>query len=777
MSEGDIDTTVEASSGAGGANPMPTTGAATIDAPNLTPSGKGLELEAKSIKTTAQAYQICTTLEQNNRQRALRTADIQSIHDGEPPKSTAGQAEKAKSWQSNASTQWLAGIVGRQSQRFVNAIISQLYLTYSQLPPTFKDYKTKSDLMQAKFTRLVRSWCGYTGMINSLAVETVLQGYTYAVFLDPHTSKPKMFKQDMLFLPELARQHASELQFFCCREDYRLDKFLELFSDEKAAADAGYELENCFEAANAATMQDPREDATTTQFRKFTDMIDEGTLGLSYSNTGERVVKVWLLFNREYDGKVSFWMLSRDTGKKQRFSFKLFEKMEDVIVMFSFEPGNGCIHSSKGLGRKLAALAIIKELFRNGLIDQARISQLLLLQTDSKDRNKIAPQILSPFIYIDKSITIPETQFNTDTSKPEALDQLIDSWAEQSVGAYLASQAQEKEPEKTATQATIEARREQEAADIQIRRWLDQIFGLTQVQQLRAFSDDNIDEAESIYEEITNDPEKDTAEIYEGHSCDPEILRTLVEILRDPLQITPEQIKVWRSTPATVFAHVSDAVIQQGIEFVFAQFKGDPDVDQQRLKQKVIEGRVGAQDAQDLIVPNPDQTIVVEAQRMQLQEATSMATNLFKIGVSPRDNHLIHGLVCRELLTKMAPTLSSNPNPGQQFMLEVQLIFNHLADHLNFAEKTQAAQTPEFVELEKFFKGFGKQLAQVVAIQAQAKAASQAVIQKIGAEGLPTAGQPPSPSGAPPVAASAPSPVPAPAATSPGAPAPVEAAA
>ena len=61
-------------------------------------------------------------------------------------------------------------------------------------------------------------------------------------------------------------------------------------------------------------MEDPREDATTTQYRKWADMINEGTLGLSYTNTGERVVKVFLLFNREYDGQVSMWMIDRDTG-------------------------------------------------------------------------------------------------------------------------------------------------------------------------------------------------------------------------------------------------------------------------------------------------------------------------------------------------------------------------------------------------------------------------------------------------------------------------------
>jgi hypothetical protein len=717
---------------------MPTTGAATVDAPALNDKGTALKLDALSVKDVSQAFQICKQLEQNNLQRALRTAEIQAIHDGQPPRSPGAQAEKAKSWQSNASTGWLSGIVGRQAQRFVNAIISQPYLTYSRLPESYENAKSKSDLMQAKFTRLVRSWHGYTSLVNALSVETVLQGYTYGVFLDPKTAWPKMFKQDRLFLPEMAQMHGSELQFFCCKEDYRLDKFLDLISDKQVAEDMGYDFDNCIVSANEATMQDPREDATTTQFRKWEDMINEGTLGLSYSNTGERVVKVWLLFNREYDGQVSFWMIDRTKGTKLRFSPKIFKSMENVIVMFSFEPGNGCIHSSKGLGRKLAALSIIKEIFRNGIIDNARVSGLMIVQTDAKDRNKMAPQIMSPFIYLDKNSAIPQTQFQPNAGGYEKVDELTDSWAEQAVGAFLAAQTQDRTPDKTATQVSIEARREQEAADIQIRRWLDQEFTLVQVQQGRAFSDDYVDEADRLNDDINRDPEKaEDPETYKVDGMDADILRTLVEILRDPLDISTTEIKVWRDRPASVFAHVSDAIIQQGIEAVYRDFKGDPNLDQPTLIAKVVEGRVGAQDAEELIIPVPDQTVVVEAKRMQLSEATSMWMNLFKMDVSKRDNHIIHAQVCQQLLTALGPKLSTEVKPDPKFMQEVELLYNHMGDHLNAASQTQLVQLPEFAQLEKFFKEFGKQLKQVIQIQAQAKAATAAVIQKISKEGLP----------------------------------------
>jgi hypothetical protein len=746
--------------------------AATIDAPQENAKGTELKLEARSVKSIEHAKNICTAMEYNNRTRCARTSDIQSMHDGAPPRSGNALAQKAQAWQSNASTNWLSGIVGRQSQRFVNAIISQIYCTFSRLPESYADSKSKSDFMQAKFTQLMRGWSGYTGIINSLSVEDVLQGYTYGVFLDPYTWKPTMFKQNRFFCQEGAGQHAREQQLNVAMMDYRLDEFLDLIKDQEAAESNGYNLDNCVYAANHASVMDPRQDATTTQFRKIPELINEGVLGVSYTNTGARVVKTWLMWNREYDGQVSFWLIDRDSGKLLRFSFKLFPSMEDFLAMFSFEPGNGCIHSSKGLGRKLMTLAYMKELFRNGIVDNSRMAGLLLLQMDSKDRQQQALVVNAPFMMVPKSATIPQAQFTVSGDSYKIIDQLIDSWAEQAVGAYIAQQLNDAgTPEKTATQATIDAKREQEAADIQIRRWLDQMATMTQIQQSRAYCETAIKEAFRIYEKITKDPEESTPEIYEGHAnIDPEVLRSLVEIFQ--FGITEEEVEVWRDSPASIFAHVSDAAGQQGVSAAYALFKDDPNFNQPLFKSKVAEGMMGAQTTTELFVPSADETILAEASRQQLSEIVTMNTLFQQPSVSPRDNHIVHGNVVKDTLTKLAPILSTNPNPPPDFMKKIELLLNHLGAHLAMVAKQGKEQDPGIKELNKFYEAFKKDLTQVVQIQAEAKVAHAAVVQKIAAEGLPADAVAPAPS-----PAAAPSPAPAPVSPLPGDPTPLAAAA
>ena len=724
----------------GSGNPLPTVGINTIDAPQRTDNGYGkqLNLEARSVKTADHAWNICKATEQNNRTRAARTADIQSLHDGEPPRSSAAQAERGKGWQSNASTNWLAGIVGRVSQRFVNAVISQIYVTSSALPSSLNNSKAKTDLLRLKFTQLIRSWDGNTGLINSLAVETALQGYAYAVFLDPYTYKPTMFKQDRAFCPEQSGQHARDLQFFVAKMDYRLDEFLDLFKDEEAAKEVGYDLDNCVYAANNAKMADPREDATTTQFRKFVEMMNEGVLGLTFTSTGARIVSCWLLFNREYDGQVSFWLIHRDSGKMLRFSFKLFPKMQDVLAMFSFEPGNGCIHSSKGLGRKLASLTIMKELFRNGIIDNSRMSGLMILRADSKDKSKFAPAVMSPFVIIDKSVEIPQQQFVANADAYRVTDTQIDGWAEQTVGAYLAAQISPTgRSDKTATEAQIDARRESEAADIMIRRWIDQFSNLVQIQQKRAFSDDYISEARRLADKLIEDPSLEKPGFYEGHgNSDAEVLRTLVEIMLDPAQVSDDDIKVWRESPASPLAHATEAVTAQGVSLVVQKYAGNPNVDQTKLIQRDIENTVGPELAQEFFIPSADQTVVAEARRMQLIESNTMLASSIEMPVSPRDNHLIHAQTLQELLTAVAPVLSQ-PNPPPDILKVTELNLNHLLAHLQAGNAIGLNKDPNFREIEKFALGFKNQLVQVVQINEEMQAAQQVVMDTIRREGLP----------------------------------------
>ena len=108
-----------------------------------------------------------------------------------------------------------------------------------------------------------------------------------------------------------------------------------------------------------------------------------------------------------------------------------------------------------------------EELFRCGIIDNARIGGMYVMPVDSAQKTKIAPVMQAPFIYVDRNAVNVKDGFQLQVSAEglQVIDQLIDSWAEQAVGAYLAAQITDKgRTERTATEASIDSRRENEAA-------------------------------------------------------------------------------------------------------------------------------------------------------------------------------------------------------------------------------------------------------------------------------------------------------------------------
>jgi hypothetical protein len=678
-----------------------------------------LDFEARSIRNTDQAWDLCKGTESANKARSERATIMELEYSGQAPFSQSDKVQTGQSWQSNVNTGILAGITDRKVLRFVNAIVNQIYLTRSSLPTTWPDWKRKSDLFDIHATRMIQGWNKYATFVNTLAKENVLHGYAYAVFLDPYTWTPKFFKQDISYVPDESTQNPEDLQFFVIKQDYLLHEFVELFEDEEAADDQGFNIPNCVRAANESEVKNPREDALVTEFRKFAEFIQDGVLGLTYSVSGPRVVKTYLLWNREYDGKVSAWIIHRDDGKLLRFASKIYDSMADVVQLFSFQPGNGHLHSSKGIGRMIIGNVKIAEKLRNAMVDNVKMASLVMLKASSKDRNKLQPVVQAPFIVMDGSIEISQTKFEADTEGYAAMDQRLVNFMEQAAGAYITPDPNNSQQPQTATGESIDAKREQENQDMTESRWKDQFSGLVQTMQKRAFSDDNIDEAIKFYDKIVAG-EQETEDFYDGVKGDIACIKTIVDMLKDGL--AEDEIKVLRTAPTSGYAHTDDAVTANGVLAVQKGFTGNPNIDQVKLTMRAVEALAGPDMAKELCIDSPDQTVLAEAVRAQQGESSSMATLQIPAPVSPRDNHLIHGMVCMQLLNVQMKALSSTMQPPPQLLKVTELTLNHLGAHLAAYMATGGvSQNPQFKQLNDFYKNFKLDLEKVLSTQAHAQ--------------------------------------------------------
>lgn len=700
-------------------------GVVSIEAPPLVPGTSAdnhpqLDFNARSIRSADQAWDLCKATESANKLRSERATLMELEYTGQPPYSQGAQIELAQSWESNISTGVMQGIVDRKVLRFTNAITGQIYLTRSSLPTTWPNWKQKSDLFDIHTTRLIQGWEHYETFISSSAKEDVLHGYGYAVFLDPFTWTPKFFKQDTAYVPDTSSQNAADLQFFVIKQDYLLHEFIDLFRDEKAAAEMGYKVENCVMAANNSEVKSPREDATTTEYRKFAEFISDGVLGLTYAASAPRIVKTYLLWNREYDGRVSFWIISRDDGTLLRFAPKIYKNFTEVTTLFSFQPGNGHLHSSKGLGRMLIGVVKATEKVRNKAIDNTFIGGLMVLKSPTKDRNKLQPVVHAPFIVMDSSIEELGSRFPINAKEFAEADTRLQTWIEQAGSSYLQAQVDATGKPQTATEVSIDNAREQETQDITEGRWLNQTMRLFQTMQGRAYSDPNLAEGQALFQQIANGTQE-TEEFYDNTTGDRRCIQTVVDLLKDGMTI--DEIKILRRAPAQGYAHTDDAVTSQGILAVKKGYTGNPNVDQVELDKRSVEALAGPDAAKALIIDQPDQTILAEATRMQMQESATMEALGQQVPVSPRDNHLIHGDVVMKLLQALG-TQISQLGVDDSVMKQAELNLNHLGDHLQqYLQRGGVTQDQQYKILNDFYRTFKASLAQAVQIHEAARVA------------------------------------------------------
>lgn len=725
----------------------------TLAVPPIKPETGELDLGSRSVVDANQAHNIVAGLRSSNSARSKRAAAIQAYINGQAPWAQSARAGDGKGWQSNQSFRYFKAILNPLIMQAVQSVNGQVYITRSSLSRLNKDWKAKSDVFQSATTRLFRGWDGWSDLVGSIATEDVTHGYAFTVFPDDSTWQPTFYQQETLYVPERAGQNVSKMQYFACDYNYMLKDFCDLFTDVEAAELAGYDIKNCTEAANHAQTDRNTTEAQYTQFRTFEEMIAAGTLGIAYANGGgggQRCVKVEMLWNQEYDGEVSFWLLEANSGKLLRYVNRAYKSMKEALHIFAFEASNGKIHNSCGIGRDQITTALGVEKIRNAMIDQALMSSVMILRVPSKDKTKFAPVQVGNFMIVDKEIEIEANKLPATMDNLANLESRMLGWTQQTVGSYIASVIKGDGSKKTATEASIDNNRDLAYNDAIKTRLIDQFGKLITAMQVRAYTDEKIEKAFKAFQEAATNPDYKKPDTVE-----PEIT-TLIEMFS--FGLSQDEIKYLRESPASGLTSIEDAVVAAGIGAVAQAYTGNPYVDQVELLKRNIEQMAGPEAARALVVADIDQTIASEAARQQLLEISTMYNLGVPVPVSPRDNHLIHAITLQTGIKATFPTLSKNPQPDQKMMKVLELSANHMAQHLAALDQS-GKKSPEIDTLKKFHSEFVAQLKQVVEIQAQAAVHQQAiqsgqaanVLQQTQGDAAPAAQQTQEPSPAAPV--------------------------
>jgi hypothetical protein len=712
----------------------------SFNQPDITDDGK---IRNRPISNALQAYNIFQRFERENLHRAVRNAQVARAYSGEHPFDQAKLNAAGQGWRSNWSTMPFPNTVDRVKPRFTKAVADQKYLTNSVLPNTFPDASEKSDTFQEAVTKCIRQWSGWMDFVDRLASENLIYGYTGAVHLSQYDWRARTFRQEEILFDDNAPMHSERLECFVVKVDYFIHELLELIDNEEYAEDLGYNVPNIINAIRFAM---PPRDSLVYNPRQLADMVRDGTM--YYSRQKEaRMIQTAHVFVMNYEGKIDHWWINRSTlgrGKQDSgsdnvdkdtkddkddkdtsthesrnhegiellFCEAYAKSMEDIITLFSFEPGNGILHGSKGMGRKLYNVSLALDKLRNTMLDNIYLSSLIMGTMDSAKIAAMQPVVRSPFLQMpDGFVMAEQPQIQVNMQAFEYAGNQLQALLDQVAGTFMPDQYSATTgnhiTDTTATEASLDAAREDEIKQGVLNRWWSQMQQCVQAMQRRLCSKENIQAAIEFKEakdeaiedgktlasedviEVVAALDPDAADSFEAEpdlmNADMEAVKMLVELMENGL--TPEEIYVIARQPSTDFtANVGAAEDQRIIQFSQA-VEANPTFaayfDQEKLARMAANAAIGASKTDELFQPMPQQTTDVAADRQQKIEFASMVGGEM-MPVDPRDPHQVHLNTLNGKMQAWFTTMGSMPPlsiPTTQ-LTAAKLMIEHEGDHI-----------------------------------------------------------------------------------------------
>jgi len=734
---------------------------------------KSDEPRRRPIENAQQAISIFRRFQINNRKRMGRNKTVADAYNGQTPYPQGELDAAEQGWRSNFSTLFMASLVDRVTPRFVDAIHSMKFLTASKLPVEYGNSDDKTTLFRDRITKTIREWSGWADFVVRVATENVLYGYTAGVFMDELNWRPRTFEEEKLFFDDNSPQHALQLPIFAVKVDYYIHELTEILRDEEVASDAGFEIDNIRRAINGA--MPPKEDMYSNP-RQLSDMVREGNMYLSYHRQSRMIQTAHLfVMNYEAEGVDHWWVnikalnwndgviddsqVNVQVGDDENNPALLFygenvaRKMTDCITLFSFQAGNTKIFGSKGLGRLLVNLDIAINRARMCFIDSIYQQGLILAQADEKDIPYLAPKVAYPFMWVPKAADISKTAFEANAEAFLSLDNKLTAISEIIAGAFIPGQITiQGSPEQTATEVNIDAQRENEIKQGILNRWWTQMTECVGAIQRRICSVDNIraaieyvaarDGAQSAGRRLVTQRNFEMLTAIDPHNSDSyeaapnlgaadfDAVHCIVGMMDSGL--SPDEILFCSQSSASDFSQDVGVLRDQALMQYAMVARGDPDIDQYKLKEMCTIAQLGPERAKELLIPEQQNTSSLEQSRQQLIEFSAMLEGE-PIVVSPRDAHLVHfrALQARvfPMLNQMAAMQPASAVPSQM-MNSVTMAVQHGEAHLDMLLQSKAVKqkdiAPEIEALKQAQKILAGIVQQTQAEQAQAQAQQQA---------------------------------------------------
>ena len=658
-----------------------------IASPKIPLTGDGQPTQ-RSITSIGMARDVIRTVIMAGRNRSIVNSRILAKYNAERPYDAYKLEAEGLGWKQNFTTKPLPTMIEKVAPRFISAVDGLKYFTNASLPDKWLNNVEKTNAFREEITHTIRKNPKWRPLLETLAFNNALFGYTIVGWLDKYSYMGKAFEQEDAFAADGTKSEPKLAQILVLKETYLPHELFEQIKDKEAALDAGFDLENSREAINTASPMQVRDRLNVggTLETWYQNALRELTIGASYM-AGNSVIVVYSLLAREVTGKVSHYRLAGPGMLKIQEVHDKYDGMEEAAAFFTYQRGNGTLHGSKGVGRDIYELAGMIDRARNEVVDRLILSGKLLLQGDPKRIHTFRMNVVGASILIPTGFQLLEQKLDGNVDGFIKLDAYIQQIVDQLVGSVSIPQLQDAgEAMRSPAAWNLLASRQEEGRDTRISRFMQQFSAMIQVMQRKLCDKETIDE--------------DAKEMQE---------RLLQKMTREELDILAQS-----ETAGTV--QDLTPVERQLIVALAAEKKGNPLYNQRQLELEDCTARIGVEFANRVLLPGNDPTEQAEQERAQDLETMALSVG-HPIPVSPRDNHMIH----LQTLMPDAEQMGAQVMQGSIDLGALEAVLAHVNEHYQQAVQ-QGVKKELLAEVAQFVQKIGPHLAQLKQIEQQKQA-------------------------------------------------------
>lgn len=335
------------------------------------------------IGTASNASSFVLRMIDADQLRAQNRTRVKGQYDGNAPYSRSVLQEKGMGSNTNLNFRKSTAIIDQFKTPFYDLVSEVPMLALIQTAYGRSEERSDwSEIISQGFHRTVTAWEDWDSTVQFHQFQMLLNGIGPVWFADKLDWRPETGRTGEVLWQDNARTRARDWQAVAILKDYSPTELYGHVRNEAQARQLGWNLDATWNAIIQAMPDQPTVQNALEFWQQQIKNAD-----LYYGSYDCTVVKVANLLVTEFGkgmqpGKVSHHIIRYDQPANEFLFSKLnrYDSINDMLVPFFYDIGDGTIHSINGMGKNIFAYCDIFNKLRGREVDGAMLASSPLLR-------------------------------------------------------------------------------------------------------------------------------------------------------------------------------------------------------------------------------------------------------------------------------------------------------------------------------------------------------------------------------------------------------------